>query len=164
MGVTVHVTALKIDPRFSGHITLEMANFGKASASLRAGIDKPAQLLLARVTSPLEASDLYGADAEDIFSNQKKPIPGKKKRIIFEREELVAPSLAGRMLEVQPDTEHATSPREWLHFTPTAATPKKIQPLTAKRRQCRRGGSPPRRSRAAPLRRRYLIPHPETRA
>jgi len=34
-GVTVHVTAPKIDPSFQGTITLEMANFGTVPVDLR---------------------------------------------------------------------------------------------------------------------------------
>jgi len=45
VGVTVHVTAPKIDPGFTAPITLEMANFGKVAVELRAGVDIPAQLI-----------------------------------------------------------------------------------------------------------------------
>lgn len=78
IGVSVHVTAPKIDPGFNGHITLEMANFGKLPVQLRAKIDKPAQLLLAKITTPLEASDLYGANPTDVFQGQESPIPKKR--------------------------------------------------------------------------------------
>lgn len=79
IGVTVHVTAPKVDPGFDGHITLEMANFGKIPVELRAGIDKPAQLLLAKVTEPLPESDLYGTGPADQFQNQTNPIPGTRR-------------------------------------------------------------------------------------
>ena len=75
LGVTVHVTAPKIDPGFIGRITLEMANFGNAPVELRAGIDRPAQLLLAPVTTPLEESDQYGAHPTDVFQYQTSTIP-----------------------------------------------------------------------------------------
>ena len=79
IGVTVHVTAPKIDPGFNGHITLEMANFGQLPVKLRAGVDKPAQLLLAQISKPLKMSELYGTDPTDLFQNQKSPIPRKRK-------------------------------------------------------------------------------------
>ena len=70
-----HVTAPKIDPGFIGRITLEMANFGNAPVELRARIDRPAQLLLAPVTTPLEESDQYGAHPTDVFQYQTSTIP-----------------------------------------------------------------------------------------
>ena len=79
IGVTVHVTAPKIDPGFNAHITLEMANFGKVPVELRAGIDKPAQLLLSQITTPLEESELYGTNPTDVFQNQTEPIPRSRK-------------------------------------------------------------------------------------
>jgi dCTP deaminase len=75
VGVTIHLTAPKIDPGFEGHITLEMANLGKAKVELRAGIDKPAQLILMKLTMPLNPADLYGAGDGDIFQYQAEPIP-----------------------------------------------------------------------------------------
>ena len=74
VGVTVHVTAPKIDPGFQGTITLEMANFGTVPVDLRPGVDEPAQLLLLRLTSPLADADLYGAGAEDVFQYQADPL------------------------------------------------------------------------------------------
>lgn len=41
IGVTIHVTAPKIDPGFDATITLEMGNFGKIPVELRAGVDEP---------------------------------------------------------------------------------------------------------------------------
>ena len=79
IGVTVHVTAPKIDPGFNAHITLEMANFGKIPVQLRAGVDKPAQLLLAEITPPLAESELYGTNPTDVFQGQTKPIPSGRK-------------------------------------------------------------------------------------
>ena len=79
LGVTVHATAPKIDPGFDAPITLEMANFGKLAVELRAGIDKPAQLLLVKITTPLEESELYGTGPEDSFQHQTEPIPRKSK-------------------------------------------------------------------------------------
>lgn len=77
MGVTIHLTAPKIDPGFHGPITLEMANFTRASIELRAGIDKPAQLMLLRITSPVPNGELYGSDEGDVFQYQQDPIPRK---------------------------------------------------------------------------------------
>ena len=77
LGVTVHVTAPKIDPGFQGSIALEMMNFGKFTVQLRAGIDQPAQLLLAEVTNPLKDDEVYGTGPEDRFQGQRSPIPGK---------------------------------------------------------------------------------------
>jgi dCTP deaminase len=79
IGITVHVTAPKIAPGFNAHITLEMANFGKMPVNLRAGIDKPAQLLLAKITTPLEESELYGANPTDVFQHQTDVIPRPRK-------------------------------------------------------------------------------------
>lgn len=78
VGVTVHVTAPKIDPGFDAQITLEMANFGSIPVDLRAGIDRPAQLLLLRLTTPLGDEDLYGRSSGDVFQGQTSPIPGKQ--------------------------------------------------------------------------------------
>jgi dCTP deaminase len=52
LGISVHITAPKIDPGFDGTITLEMFNHGKLGVVLRAGIDAPAQLLLFKVSRP----------------------------------------------------------------------------------------------------------------
>ncbi len=79
VGVTVHVTAPKIDPGFNAQITLEMANFGRVPVNLRAEIDKPAQLLLMRLTTPVPEENLYGTGADDAFQNQSSPIPVSSK-------------------------------------------------------------------------------------
>lgn len=78
VGIMLHLTAPKIDPGFIGVIALEMYNFGKYTVELRAEIDKPAQLILARITSSLPNGDLYGAKNNDIFQYQTEPIPHKK--------------------------------------------------------------------------------------
>ncbi|HEX6096033.1 MAG TPA: dCTP deaminase [Thermoanaerobaculia bacterium] len=78
VGVTIHVTAPKIDPGFEGHITLEMANFGKVAVDLRAGIDQPAQLMLLRISTPLEATQTYGSGPNDTFQYQSDTIPFRK--------------------------------------------------------------------------------------
>lgn len=76
LGITIHVTAPKIDPGFSGTITLEMMNFGALPIRLRAGFDRPAQLMLFRISTPLAPDDRYGANPSDIFQNQSSPTPG----------------------------------------------------------------------------------------
>lgn len=77
VGVTVHVTAPKIDPGFQGTITLEMAT-GTVPVDLRPGVDEPAQLLLLRLTSPLAEADLYGAGVGDVFQYQAEPLPRRQ--------------------------------------------------------------------------------------
>ncbi len=79
VGVTIHVTAPKIDPGFDAPITLEMANFGRVPVDLRAEIDQPAQLILIRISTPLGESELYGAGTQDTFQGQTDPIPHKPK-------------------------------------------------------------------------------------
>jgi dCTP deaminase len=78
VGITIHVTAPKIDPGFHGTITLEMANFGSVPVDLRAGIDEPAQLMLMRISTPLTSADTYGSRSEDRFQDQTEPIPRRR--------------------------------------------------------------------------------------
>ena len=78
LGIAVHLTAPKIDPGFEGTITLELANFGTIPFTLRAGIDKPVQLLLAKITTQLGEDELYGAGPEDTFQGQETPTPKKE--------------------------------------------------------------------------------------
>ena len=78
IGVTAHVTAPKIDPGFDATITLEMANFGKMPVKLRAEVDKPAQLILMQLSTPLPQEELYGTREADHFQYQEDPIPKKK--------------------------------------------------------------------------------------
>jgi dCTP deaminase len=59
LGITIHVTAPKIDPGWDGPITLEMYNFGNVPVDLRAEIDLPAQLILLQISTRLEKRDLY---------------------------------------------------------------------------------------------------------
>ncbi len=47
-----------------------MKNFGNATVTLRAGKDKPAQLLVARITSRLPEAELYGSSADDRFQER----------------------------------------------------------------------------------------------
>lgn len=75
VGLSVHLTAPKIDPGFEGTITLEIANMGPVKVQLVAGEDEPAQLMLIELTHPLDAADVYGAGESDIFQYQSDPIP-----------------------------------------------------------------------------------------
>lgn len=78
-GLSVHLTAPKIDPGFSGNITLEIANMGNQLVRLTAEEDKPAQLILMNISTPLSEEDLYGSDKDgDIFQLQSDPIPRNK--------------------------------------------------------------------------------------
>lgn len=77
VGISIHVTAPKIDPGFDAQITLEMFNFGKIAVDLRAEVDRPAQLMLLRVSTPLSMQELYGKGAHDAFQGQTSPIPHK---------------------------------------------------------------------------------------
>jgi len=79
LGISIHITAPKIDPGFNAPIALEMVNFGRMSVNLRAKIDKPAQLILMKITTPLSEEDLYGSHKEDIFQHQTDPIPHQGK-------------------------------------------------------------------------------------
>lgn len=74
-GLSVHLTAPKIDPGFVGTITLEITNMGPATVQLVAGEDEPAQLMLIQLTHPLDDADVYGAADSDIFQYQSDPIP-----------------------------------------------------------------------------------------
>jgi dCTP deaminase len=76
LGITIHLTAPKIDPGFNGTITLEMAHFGKVPVRLRAGIDKPAQLILMNA-APLSDDQVYGSKESHLFQGQSTPLPKK---------------------------------------------------------------------------------------
>lgn len=74
-GVSIHLTAPKIDPGFDGLITLEIANMGHANVQLVAGEDTPAQIMFMEISTPLREAQLYGAGEDDIFQFQQDPIP-----------------------------------------------------------------------------------------
>lgn len=78
VGLSVHMTAPKIDPGFKGNVTLEIANMGTATVRLQAQEDEPAQLLFMQLSKPLDSEDLYGADAADVFQGQTDPIPRRR--------------------------------------------------------------------------------------
>lgn len=75
VGLSVHLTAPKIDPGFDGTITLEIANMGPARVRLVAEEDEPAQLILLALTAPLDDADLYGVGGSGAFQYQSDPIP-----------------------------------------------------------------------------------------
>jgi dCTP deaminase len=79
VGITIHVTAPKIDPGFNAPITLEMANFGNLPVNLRAEIDRPAQLMLLKISTPLQDSEVYGTGGQESFQYQTDPIPYKRR-------------------------------------------------------------------------------------
>jgi dCTP deaminase len=79
IGITIHVTAPKIDPGFNAPITLEMANFGRIAVDLRALVDKPAQLMFFRLSTPLRELELYGTGEQDSFQYQTDPIPYRER-------------------------------------------------------------------------------------
>jgi dCTP deaminase len=79
-GVSVHVTAPKIDPGFSAPITLEFTNHGSVPILLTAGKNRPCQLMLLSLSTPVDPSEAYGSSVEDIFAGQTKPIPSKGKK------------------------------------------------------------------------------------
>lgn len=72
-GVSVHVTAPKIDPGFEGAIALEMVNLSPWTIELVAVEDTPAQLIFMEISSPVVQG--YGSSERDIFQYQKDPIP-----------------------------------------------------------------------------------------
>jgi hypothetical protein len=59
---------------------LEMANFGRLPVDLRAGVDEPAQLMLLKLSTPLQELDLYGKGEQDVFQYQTDTIPRRPKK------------------------------------------------------------------------------------
>lgn len=76
VGVSVHVTAPKLDPGFGpATIALEMFNHGETAVVLVPGVHEICQLILLQVSTPLAAHEAYGASSGDIFAKQDKPVP-----------------------------------------------------------------------------------------
>ncbi|MBF6560881.1 MAG: dCTP deaminase [Candidatus Binataceae bacterium] len=73
-GISVHVTAPKIDPGFSAPITLELTNHGNIAIELIANEDRPCQLMFLQLSTPLEHG--YKTSGA-LFADQTKPIPTK---------------------------------------------------------------------------------------
>ena len=76
LGISIHITAPKVDPGFSGRITLEMANIGEKAVELQPIKDQPAQMMFMRLSQPVDHENLYGSRPDDIFQGQTRPIPG----------------------------------------------------------------------------------------
>ena len=75
LGLLTHSTAGFIDPGFSGHVTLELANVANLPIKLWPGM-KIGQLCFFRLTSPAEAP--YGSGAEGSrYQGQRGPTPSK---------------------------------------------------------------------------------------
>jgi len=78
LGIGVHVTAPKIDPGYNRSITLELTNYAKADYELEAGVEKACQLILFRLSRPLQKSEVYGSSPDDQFATSNKPVPTKR--------------------------------------------------------------------------------------
>ncbi len=78
LGLSMHVTAPKIDPGFHGVIVLEMCNVGNVTIRLKSG-DLTAQLMLLELSHPLTAKQLYGNKPDDLFQDQSRPTPARKR-------------------------------------------------------------------------------------
>ena len=75
LGLLTHATAGFVDPGFSGHVTLELANVATLPIKLYPGM-KIGQLCFFRLTSPAEAP--YGSGAEGSrYQGQRGPTPSK---------------------------------------------------------------------------------------
>jgi dCTP deaminase len=77
-GVSIHVTAPKIDPGYSQPITLELTNHSEMDYELQAGIDQPCQLILVKLSKPLKPEQMYGKLPGDYFAGHSTPVPSKK--------------------------------------------------------------------------------------
>lgn len=80
LGISVHVTAPKVDPGFDAPITLELTNHSKMSVTLMAGVDRPCQLILVELSTPLKEAEVYGASLDDQFAGETNPTGRKRKR------------------------------------------------------------------------------------
>ena len=75
LGLLTHSTAGFIDPGFSGHVTLELANVANLPIKLWPGM-KIGQLCFFRLTSPAEAP--YGSGAQGSrYQGQRGPTPSR---------------------------------------------------------------------------------------
>lgn len=76
IGVSVHVTAPKIDPGFGpATISLELFNHGDIAVELRPKEHSICQLILLPLSTTLSDAEAYGAKIDHIFAKQTKPIP-----------------------------------------------------------------------------------------
>ncbi|MEM1030071.1 MAG: dCTP deaminase [Myxococcota bacterium] len=74
LAVVVHATAGFIDPGFSGTITLELSNLGRAAVKLYPG-ERVSQLVLHTMTSPAERP--YGKARGSKYQDQVDPEPSR---------------------------------------------------------------------------------------
>ena len=79
VGLSMHQTAPWIQPGWNGHITLEIRNSGPLKIELTPIDDMPCQLTFFELTSELPVGEAYGSRPNDLFQNQKKALPKKKK-------------------------------------------------------------------------------------
>lgn len=79
-GIGVHVTAPKIDPGYNQPITLELFNYSEVSYELEAGVDRPCQLMLLKLSEPLIQAEQYGGLPGDYFASHSTPVPQLRKR------------------------------------------------------------------------------------
>jgi len=78
LGIGVHA-APKIAPGFNKKITLELTNHSEVDYQLEAGVERACQLVLVRLSTPLQKHEVYGKP-EDHFAHLDKPIPTKRKK------------------------------------------------------------------------------------
>lgn len=78
-GVSVHVTAPKIDPGYDDPITLEFTNHGEVPITLTAHKNRPCQLMLMELLTPLEPAQGYRASRDATVAGYETPIPAKDK-------------------------------------------------------------------------------------
>jgi dCTP deaminase len=74
-GLAVHITAPHIHPGFSGRITLELYNHGPWTLEFVPGEDLVCQLILYRVTSPV---DRRATEALSTYARQETPFPRRE--------------------------------------------------------------------------------------
>lgn len=79
-GVGVHVTAPKIDPGYAQPITLELFNLSEVAYELKPEEDQPCQLMLFKLSTPLEEEESYGGLPGDFFASYSTPVPRRKKK------------------------------------------------------------------------------------
>jgi len=82
LGLTIHITANRIDPGWSGNIVLEFFNSGKIPLALRPNM-KIAALSFEKLSGPVETPYSERHDAK--YKNQNNPTPSQlnKEQIIY---------------------------------------------------------------------------------
>jgi deoxycytidine triphosphate deaminase len=70
-GISIHLTAPKIDPGFKGKITLEMTNNGNVDVELVAGESRVCQLVFLKISQKLTRCEMYGGSKEDAFAGHR---------------------------------------------------------------------------------------------